>query len=435
MLTLAALVAAPGTLAVFVDPGFNASISGGIVHSIVNQNGSLLVGGEFTTVNGAGVPRIARLNSDGTSDSSFNPAPLDGVVFSVVPVPDDSAYISGNFNTVAGNRSPNLARLSGNGSFDSAPTAIPQGRVTCIAFAPDGALYFGGQFLRVGANSSPYLARLAANGAFDPSFRSSLLSGFALEGGVDFITVQADGRMFVGGTFNTSRGSEQLVRLNADGSLDASFSASGPILYCTAVVPLDDGQILLAGMATPSGDGFVRRLNSDGSIDASFQAPSFNDYVRCLALDPAGRVIVGGSFTQASNQPISHLARLNADGSLDGTWTIGANGMVKAICPQAGGKLVIGGLFSEVGGQMHNGIARLNLEESFRFKSTATGSNGHFSAALPADAGKTYIVEVSTDLKTWTPFSTQTATTSGLEIQDSDAYQTPLRFFRAKATE
>jgi uncharacterized delta-60 repeat protein len=198
---------------------------------------------------------------------------------------------------------------------------------------------------------------------------------------------------------------------------------------------LDDGQILVAGMATPSGGGFVRRLNSDGSIDASFQAPSFNDYVRCLTLDPAGRVIAGGSFTQAGNQPVSHLARLNADGSLDGTWTIGANGMVKAMCIQAAGKLVIGGLFSEVGGQTHSGIARLNLEESFRFKSTATGSNGHFSAALQADAGKTYIVEVSTDLTTWTPFSTQTATTSGLDIQDSDASRTPLRFFRARAAE
>jgi len=252
---------------------------------------------------------------------------------------------------------------------------------------------------------------------------------------VDTLAVQNDGKILAAGTFETARGAEVLVRLNADGSLDSSFLPQGPILYCTAILPLNNGQILVGGLASSAGDGFVRRLNADGSVDATFNAPAFNDYVRAIALDAAGRVIVGGSFTAAGQQPHSRLARLNSDGSLDANWTLGANGIVKAMASDADGNLIVGGLFSQIGGQTHNGIARLLLQHAPSFKSMATGTNGHFTANLQADAGKTYAVETSSDLKSWTPFSIQTATISGLQIQDADASRKSLCFFRAKLIE
>jgi uncharacterized delta-60 repeat protein len=243
------------------------------------------------------------------------------------------------------------------------------------------------------------------------------------------MALQNDGKILLGGNFNTPDGSASLVRLNADGSLDTSFSGDHvPILYPKALLAQPDGTIFAAGVADSSGKGFVRRLNANGSVDPSFNAPPFDGCVEAIALDSEGGVIVGGSFS-------GKIARLNSDGTADPNWTITCDGTVKTIAIDNDGDILIGGAFSKVGEAQHRGIARLHADAKNNTTLAATNVNGRFTAYLAAETGKTYDVEASTDFRNWTRLTTAVASTAGVEISDVEATSRAHRFFRLKSVE
>src|ERR1700678_168025 len=128
-----------------------------------------------------------------------------------------------------------------------------------------------------------------------------------------------------------------------------------------SIVLQPDGKILMGGYFTqvqPEGNplvgrSYIARLNHDGSVDTSF-SPSANGVVRAIALQPNGQIIVGGEFTTfqgtgSSTQVTSnYIARLNADGTLDPTFNLNANGVVYAIAVEPNGQVVIGGSFTTI---------------------------------------------------------------------------------------
>jgi uncharacterized delta-60 repeat protein len=92
-------------------------------------------------------------------------------------------------------------------------------------------------------------------------------------------------------------------------------------VYSVALQP--DGRVLIAGLFS-SVNGTARemiaRLNADGTLDATFQNVSLDDAIRVVAVEQDGRVLVGGDFTEVNGVPRGRVARLNADGSLDTTF-------------------------------------------------------------------------------------------------------------------
>jgi uncharacterized delta-60 repeat protein len=112
-----ALAQSPGAL----DAAFTPSITG-VVHAVaVQSNGQIVIGGEFTSVNGAGRSNLARLNADGTLDTSFNPGIGGGLspgVFALAIQSDGRILIGGRFSTVNGVGRNNIARLNANGTLD-----------------------------------------------------------------------------------------------------------------------------------------------------------------------------------------------------------------------------------------------------------------------------------------------------------------------------
>ncbi|WP_198973132.1 delta-60 repeat domain-containing protein, partial [Xylophilus sp. ASV27] len=83
-----------------------------------------------------------------------------------------------------------------------------------------------------------------------------------------------------------------------------------------------------------------------------------------LAVQPDGKVLVGGGFTQLGGQTRTYLARLNADGSLDTGFNPDANNAVYSLAVQPDGKVLVGGAFTQLGGQTRNRLARLNADGS-----------------------------------------------------------------------
>ena len=154
-------------------------------------------------------------------------------------------------------------------------------------------------------------------------------------------------------------------------TLDNEFNpAANNTVNCFALQP--DGKILVGGeFTTLSGQprSRIARLNSDGTLDSDFN-PAADGIVNCLAVQPDGKILVGGWFTRVSGQLRSRIARLNEDGTLDSGFNPGASGLVDCLALQSDGKILVGGDFTTLGGQPRSRIARLNangtLDEGFK---------------------------------------------------------------------
>lgn len=287
----------------------------------LEASGRILIGGNFTMYNGVAAPRIARLQVDGTLDTGY----LTGTGFSdriyaLATQPDQKCIAGGafkNFNGVSRNR---IARLNADGTLDLS-FAIGTGfdhQVGCLALQPDGRILVGGYFTAFNGSSAVYLARLNADGSLDPSFHSDFSSN--LSWNVFCLAVQPDGKIWAGGNFNRygDRPGRQLVRLRSDGQFDAGADFNYNV---NALALQADGKVIVGGSFTTHGTDArneIARLRPDGQLDGDF-APwgGFNSSTYALALQPDGRVIVGGNATLYNGVLCPGIARLNPDSSVD----------------------------------------------------------------------------------------------------------------------
>ncbi|GAT34025.1 delta-60 repeat domain-containing protein [Terrimicrobium sacchariphilum] len=183
-----------------------------------------------------------------------------------------------------------------------------QGEVNAIAIQPDGKVIIGGRFNSVNGQPRGSLARLNPDGTLDMAFANSFEAG--VNGQVFALALQADGSVIVGGTFTqaNSFGTYNIARYKADGTVDQTFGAGN-------------------GVASPGTDG-----------------PVF-----ALAIQPDGKVVLGGSFSLVLGQPRRSVARLNADGTLDAPVVSdpqAVSGTVKSVVLDTKNALVAGGRFS-----------------------------------------------------------------------------------------
>src|SRR5436190_1710686 len=153
-------------------------------------------------------------------------------------------------------------------------------------------------------------------------------------------------------------------------------NANGPVRV-VAIQP--DGKILIGGEFTslsPNGGAsvaraYMARLNPDGTLDAAFN-PNPTAPVYAIAVQPDGKILVGGSFDGPNGiggQPRNNIARLDPATGLADSFNPSANGFIVTIAVQADGRILAGGNFSNIGGQMRNCVARLDpttgLADSF----------------------------------------------------------------------
>ncbi|MDH4063418.1 MAG: hypothetical protein OEW19_03385, partial [Acidobacteriota bacterium] len=370
---------ADGSIDDTFDPGAN-----GRVHAVALQpDGKILVAGLFTGL-GGGVgttprPGMGRLHPDGSVDLTFNPQP-DGPVADVAVQQDGRVLIVGSFTTLGSGPGAvprrRIARLAADGAVDPGFNPGADAAVTAIDLQPDGRILIGGDFSAVGGGAGTTvrrgIARLNADGAIDPGFdpgANDAVWAFAR---------QADGRIVVGGPFTTLGGGgtgtamrSHLGRLSADGALDEAFNP-GVDDDVAAVVLQPDGRILVMGAFTAIGGGGtgatprarVARLQLDGAVDPGFD-PGANVVAHAVAVQPDGKIVVGGSFTLLGGGGTGtavrhHIGRLYADGSLDADLDPMTNGRA-SVQVQPDGKLVLYGTFTTLGGGTSGTITRHHL--------------------------------------------------------------------------
>ena len=257
----------PGVPDGTLDATFDAQIEGANAQSppnvralAVQSDGRLLVGGFFARVGGASRSNLARLNPDGSLDSSFNPTP-NGAVHAIALQPDGKILIGGAFSSVNGSERRSIARLNADGSLDSTfvvgtgPTGGFNGPVHTIAVTLDGEIAVGGQFTSFNGRSFyNNLAKLTSTGAVSPKFNFTP----GLNNVVNDLHLRADGSLLVSGQFTQagnnvlgvpSTPAGRILQMFPNGALDPEFNVDGTGADGSVLdsITLPNGDILLAG--------------------------------------------------------------------------------------------------------------------------------------------------------------------------------------------
>lgn len=337
----------------------------GKVRVIKNQlNNKILIGGEFTTYNGNGVveKRIVRLNSDGTKDIAFNTGiGFNNDVYTIEIQQNGKILVGGNFTSFNGNLENRIIRLNADGTKDNSFN-IGTGfnnLVYSLKCQIDGKILVGGSFTTCNGILKNRIVRLNIDGTIDTTFNS----GTGFSGEVRAIEIQQDGKILIGGTFNTynSINQKNLVRLNIDGTIDTTFSTGTGLIGAVFVIKTHiNNKILIGGIFSFYNSVSVRqllRLNTDGSIDGTFVTgigPTSQIY--SLEIQPDTKILVGGSFGQyTTGGTESCIVRLNPDGTKDTSFLIGSGidngeGIIHNINMLENGKILIGGGFTSYQG-------------------------------------------------------------------------------------
>ena len=103
-------------------------------------------------------------------------------------------------------------------------------------------------------------------------------------------------------------------------------------------------------------------------FDESFSAtvgPNAGNRVESIALQPDGKILIGGLFTEVNGVTRGGVARLHPNGSLDTTFTTGfTTSYVGAIAVQQDGKILVGGTLPAIAGLAATELVRLNPDGS-----------------------------------------------------------------------
>ncbi|MBL9159154.1 MAG: hypothetical protein JNJ70_16860 [Verrucomicrobiales bacterium] len=370
-----------------IDTSFGADETGAdtsVTSIVVQPDGKILLGGVFSKVSDDNAThnrsRIARLNPDGSVDTTFggDGSGFNGSVWSVALQSDGKILVGGGFSTFSdGNATHSrlrIARLNSDGSLDISFNTDVEGTnssISALAVQPDGKVLIGGNFTGVsdgtGSHSRLRIARLNSDGTVDTSFGAD---GSGTDGTILSIADQTDGKILLGGeftnvvdtsgTFSRSR----IARFNADGTVDTAFGKEGcggdHNIWCITLQA--DNKILIAGRFSAVSDGIsvyprrrIARLNADGSVDSSFVSAGTgsDSIVDTVATQADGKILLGGFFNTVSSGNRLGIARLNPDGTIDanfGTNGKGVSLLVRCLAIQADGKILIGGDFSTVTG-------------------------------------------------------------------------------------
>jgi uncharacterized delta-60 repeat protein len=353
------------------DTSFNiGSGANGNVYLIRQlSDGKILIGGQFTTYNGAPANQLARLNSNGTLDTTFSSGlGISGLLISDAIEDNGKIIIVGEFGSYHGIPRNSIARLNMDGSLDNSFDPGSGAMNIEKILKQDDKFLVTGLFQTYDGNNSRSIARINSDGSFDETFLA-LGTEPSFNVAISDAIIQPDGKIFVVGNFSTINGvvRNKVARLNADGSLDLTFDPHlGPSSDILSACMQADGKYVISGLFSQF-DGnpanLIARINPDGSYDSSFvPGAGYGIAATTLLIQPDQKIISGGWLTTAGGNG-KYLLRLLSNGSVDDTFNpdaMGPDNTINTLSFQSDGKILAGGWFTSINGTDQNRITRLN---------------------------------------------------------------------------
>ncbi len=312
-----------------IDTGLIATfINNSVIKTVVQPDGSLLIAGPFTQIGNDAHRGIGRMTSAGIYDNTFGTAGgagADTTVYDLARQPDGKILVVGNFTTMNGVARNRVARLNADGSLDAAfnPGTGANGEVRAVVVQPDGKVLIGGNFSSYNGSPREFVARLNADGSLDSSFTGPDFAGADEGWSVSSLALQADGKLLVGGAFYFNTGGASICRLGTTGTLDPAFN----------------------GVT----DGATEEGNTSTLIS-----------INGIALQLDGKILITGGFGAYNNTARGGFARLADTGALDAAFPATSNGECRTVLVQPDGKILIGGTFTTFNGSPAPHFVRLS---------------------------------------------------------------------------
>jgi hypothetical protein len=303
-----------------LDPDWKPQANGFVYTLAQDVDGSVYIGGVFTTINGVARNRLARLSGSGTGalDALWNPG-ADGPPMALVVLPGTGLFVGGSFQHVGGLTRSNIAKVSttGAGAVDTAwsPSMDSLGHIATMALDGSGGLYVGGHFTFIGGATRSNVAKIATTGAgsADATWNPSA------NGDVTSLILDGAGNAYAGGSFTTigGRSRNYVAKLSASGTGAASASWSAALDSFVYTLALDAHNGLFAGgifshVGTTSRMHLARLSTVDGAVDAGWNATAAGDWVISLASVGDDALAVGGNFTAIGGVPRTGFAVLRS---------------------------------------------------------------------------------------------------------------------------
>lgn len=186
--------------------GNGEGVRGEVLAMVVQKDGQIIIGGSFTAVNGVPRQNLARLNVDGTLDAGFIPQAAEGPngpVNALLLLPDGSLIVGGDFSSAGNLVRGDLIKYKPDGTVDPKfgdmeGGVATNGSVTALALQPDGSMVVGGSFTTFYGQPRRSIARLNADGIVAKSGKES----DTLSGKVSALGTGREGAVFAGGSFS-----------------------------------------------------------------------------------------------------------------------------------------------------------------------------------------------------------------------------------------
>ena len=341
-----------GTITVTVERHGNVANSPGAV-GYFTSDGTALAGVDYVNTAEILTFAIGQTNKSFTIPILDN-SRVDGDRMFTVNLISGASFLSQSQITIHDNELPASIDLSFNPGDGVSSQYFGYGTVSALALQPNGKILIGGGFDTVEDIGRTNLARLNHDGSLDTNFigSTSLTDSNGNPAQVSLLVVQTNGQIVVAGNFLSVDGAiaNGLARLNPDGSLDTNFNTFAGIALTNQVMDQNGNPIY---------------------ITAALEA---------LIVQPDGKIVIGGTFDTVNGIARTNLARLNPDGSLDGSFTAGTDqtilffdeygnpytvaSSVSALAQEPDGTIIIGGTFAMVNGADRNSLAGLNSDGS-----------------------------------------------------------------------
>jgi uncharacterized delta-60 repeat protein len=393
-------------------PANTGNTNGGVLGAARLSDGRVLIGGTFTSYSGTTAFGLIRLTAGGAFDATFSAGGATPVGFTsttagrnlmLFPIAGDAVAMFGNFQSVLNTRRIGVAVLnagvSGDGSLANPPSSLlyRPAYANAAFLQSDGKLtLFGSMQAANGSTNLNQMARFNLDGTVDGTFPAG--EGVTLNGlsvfGFYRVVRQSDGKYVGIGDFVSYGGepANRLVRINADGTRDHSFEVGGgPSNYIVPIYPLAGGKLLFHSIPAGffyNGSGAVGllRLNADGSRDTTFNpGTAFGASSAAVVLEQpgSGKIYAAGNFLTYNGVSAPGIVRINADGSLDTTFTLPTavtGGSISVMTWLRDGRIALGGTFTSYNGTTVNRLAIISadgvLDNTFTADAVITGTVG-----------------------------------------------------------
>jgi uncharacterized delta-60 repeat protein len=348
--------------------GFSLSINeGGNVSDMAISQGRLILGGQFSTVNGVTRQNIAVINLDGSvNDLQYGPVSSN---FSQLEAMSDGRLIVNALNSVDA--------YSTNGSLLN--TIAYNGIENISVDTHDNLLISGSANLSTKDGKYPFVVKLKTDLSVDEKFKSTI----SLTTGISAVAADRNGKILLGGDYGVlevNSTNSKLVRVLQDGQLDTSFHPEITPRTIVRIVPRFDGKILVAHEE-------LTRLHESGLKDSSFNVPVFSGNSGNSLNDlkvRSGKIFISGFFNTINSFSSPGVVMLNEDGTVNETFKspFPENSYVAGIDFQSDNKIIaIGGFVID---NVFTGCVRLNPDGSLdhSFNNGDVGASGIWKIAI-----------------------------------------------------